>query len=256
MQFIDTHTHIFLSDFNDDRDTIIKNAQTEGVVKMLLPNVDSSTIKQLSDTVEKYPNYCFPAVGLHPTSVNKDYSSELQIVEQYLNSNKVYAIGEIGIDLYWDKTYLKEQETVFRHQINLAKAHNLPIIIHARDSFNEIFNILDDINDNKLTGVFHAFTGNKEQANKIIDLGFKIGLGGILTFKNSGLDKVVSDIDIKNIVLETDSPYLAPTPKRGKRNESAYIKYIANKLAEIKEISIKEVAEITTNNAEQLFKLS
>lgn len=255
MQFIDTHTHLFLPEFDLDRNQVIENAKNSGVKKLLLPNVDSSTIDSLKAMVNLFPDYCIPMAGLHPTSVNKEYKKELKIVEKFLAENKVCAIGEIGIDLYWDRTFYKEQEYVFRYQIDLAKSHNLPIVIHARDSFDEIFSIMEDVYDENLNGVFHAFTGSSDQAKRIVDWGFKIGLGGILTFKNSGLDKVVHNIDINHIVLETDSPYLAPVPKRGKRNESAYIIHIAQKLAEIKNISINEVASVTTKHAEQLFKI-
>ena len=255
MQLIDTHTHLFLSEFDNDRDQVIENARANHVEKILLPNVDKSTINDLILLVDKYPHFCMPMIGLHPTSVKENYQEELSEVEKWLEKRKFYAIGEIGIDLYWDKSYLAQQEDAFLYQINLAKKYNLPIVIHARESFDEIFKILDKEIDNNLTGVFHAFTGNEEQAKKILEWNFKIGIGGIVTFKNSGLDQVVNNIDINHIVLETDSPYLAPVPKRGKRNESAYLKYIANKIAEIKNISVEEAAEITTSNAKQLFKL-
>ena len=255
MKFIDTHTHLFLPEFEDDRDQVLENARAEGVNSLLLPNVDSSTLDQLDKLVNNYPEMCFPVVGLHPTSVNENYKEELQIVEKYISQNKIYAIGEIGMDLYWDKTFIAEQKEAFIYQINLAKKHSLPVVIHARESFDEIFDIIKEINDEKLKGVFHAFTGNKEQAEQIVEWGFYIGIGGIVTFKNAGLDKVVKDIDLKNIVLETDSPYLAPVPKRGKRNESSYIKYIAQKIAEIKGVSLQDVADITTQNAEKLFNL-
>ena len=255
MKFIDTHTHLFLPEFDSDRDQVILNARQEGVEKVLLPNVDSSTINSLVDLVSKYSDFCYPLMGLHPTSVKENYQNELEGVKDFISNNKVYGIGEIGVDLYWDKTFLKEQEDAFRYQIDLAKEHKLPIVIHARDSFNEIFKVMNDVIDENLTGVFHAFTGNENQAKQIVEWGFYIGIGGIVTFKNSGLDKVVNTIDINHIVLETDSPYLAPVPKRGKRNESAYIKYIAQKIADIKGISLEKVAEITTQNAKELFKL-
>ena len=255
MQLIDTHTHLFLPEFDSDYDQVILNAKENGVVKVLLPNVDSSTLENLLKLSEKYPDYCFPMMGLHPTSVNENYKEELKKVEDWLEKRKFYAIGEIGIDLYWDKTFKTQQEEVFRYQIDLAKKYNLPIVIHARESFNEIFRIMDEVLDEKLKGVFHAFTGSESQAEKIIDWGFKIGIGGIVTFKNSGLDKVVENIDINHIVLETDSPYLAPVPKRGKRNESAFILFIAQKIAGIKNISLEEVAKITTLNAKQLFQV-
>jgi len=255
MQLIDTHSHIFLPEFDSDRDQVIDNAKKSGVEKILLPNVDDSTTNRLISLVEKYPGYCIPMMGLHPTSVKDNFKEELKKVEALLNNKKFYAIGEIGIDLYWDKSYKKEQEEAFRYQIDLAKQHKLPIVIHARESFDQIFEIMYDLIDENLNGVFHAFTGDNSQANQIIEWGFKIGIGGIITFKNSGLDKVVDNIDINHIVLETDSPYLAPVPKRGKRNESAYILYIAQKIAEIKNIELEKVAEITTANAKQLFNL-
>lgn len=255
MQLIDTHTHLFLPEFDSDRDQVILSAKENGIEKILLPNVDILTIEPLLNLVDKYPDFCFPMMGLHPTSVNKNFKQELKTVENWLKQRSFSAIGEIGIDLYWDKTFQSEQEEAFRCQIELAKKYDLPIIIHARESFNEIFKIMDEVNDDKLKGVFHAFTGNEIQAEKIVEWGFKIGIGGIVTFKNSGLDKVVNNIDINHIVLETDSPYLAPVPKRGKRNESAYIIYIAEKIAEIKNITLEEVAAITTNSAKQVFRL-
>ncbi|MEA3316772.1 MAG: TatD family hydrolase [Bacteroidota bacterium] len=256
MKFIDTHTHLYLPEFDDDRDVVINNAIEKNIEKMVLPNIDSTTINNLLDLSKKYPQNCFPAIGLHPSSVDKNYKEELSILEKYLERESFYAIGEIGIDLYWDKTFIKEQEEAFLYQINLAKRINLPIIIHARDSFDEIFKIVEKENNEKLNGIFHSFTGNIEQANKIIQWGFKIGLGGILTFKNSNLDKVVKEIDLKHIVLETDSPYLAPTPKRGKRNESSYLVYIAEKIAQIKNISISEVAQVCYKNSCDVFKFN
>jgi len=255
MQFIDTHTHLFLPEFDQDRDQVIKNAIDHNVQKMLLPNVDSTTINPLMELIQKYPLNCFPMMGVHPTSVRADYEKELDIVESWLKKEKFMAIGEIGIDLYWDKTFQKQQEEVFRRQLNLAKKYNLPVVIHARESFDEIFKIIDHEVDERLTGVFHAFTGTVEQANQIIEWGFMMGIGGIVTFKNAGLDNVVRNIDINHIVLETDSPYLAPVPKRGKRNQSAYIRHIAEKIALIKEIPVEKVANITTDNAKQLFRL-
>jgi len=238
-----------------DRDQVIANAKNAGVEKVLLPNVDSHTILPLLELSSKYPDFCLPMIGLHPTSVNENFEQELEMVESWLKKQKFYAIGEIGIDLYWDKTFLKQQEEVFKYQIKLAKKYDLPIIIHARDSFDEIFNIVEREIDSSLKGIFHAFTGNLEQAKQIIDWGFFIGIGGIVTFKNSHLRDVIKKIDINHLVLETDSPYLAPVPYRGKRNESAYIQIIAQKIAEIKEISLDEVAQITTSNAKKRFKI-
>jgi len=255
MHFIDTHTHLYLPEFDQDRDQVIKNAMDNNVYKLLLPNVDSSTINPLIDLVKKYPAHCFPMIGLHPTSVKEDYEQEMKIVESWLKKEKFIAIGEIGMDLYWDKTFQKQQEEVFRRQINLAKENDLPVVIHARESFDQIFKVIKEEIDDRLKGVFHAFTGTVEQANQIIDWGFKMGIGGIVTFKNAGLDNVVRNIDINHIILETDSPYLAPVAKRGKRNQSAYVKHIAEKIALIKEVSVEEVAQMTSANAKQLFKL-
>ena len=255
MNYIDTHTHLFLPEFDTDRDQVIANAKDAGVEKVLLPNVDSGTILPLLDLVDKFPDFCLPMIGLHPTSVKEDYEKELEVVESWLLKRKFYAIGEIGIDLYWDKTFIKQQEEAFIYQINLAKKYDLPIVIHARDSFNEIFNVVKKEIGSGLKGIFHAFTGDLEQANQIIEWGFLIGIGGIVTFKNSHLGDVVKNIDINHLVLETDSPYLAPVPKRGKRNESAYIQFIAQRIAEIKGIAVNEVARITTLNAKKLFKI-
>ncbi|MCK4661677.1 MAG: TatD family hydrolase [Bacteroidales bacterium] len=254
MLFIDTHSHIFLPEFDNDRNEVIKRAFENGIKKIILPNVDSSTIDPLLALEKKYPNNCFPLIGLHPTSVKEGFESELKIVKNWVNKKIFYGIGEIGIDLYWDKTYKKQQIIAFENQIELAKKNNLPIIIHSRESFPEIFNIMDNQADNNLKGIFHAFSGNIEQAEKAISYGFKLGIGGIVTFKNSGLDKVIEQINIENLVLETDSPYLAPVPKRGKRNESSYIIYIAQKISEIFKIDIEQVAEITSKNTMEIFK--
>lgn len=255
MQFIDTHTHLFLPEFDIDRNQVIDNAIQNNVDTMLLPNVDIQTIIGLLELCRQYPENCFPMIGLHPTSVKNDYKRDLKEIENLITKEKFIAIGEIGIDLYWDKTYLFQQQEAFIYQINLAKENKLPIVIHARDSFNEIFAIIKEQIDTNLSGVFHAFTGDLNQAKQIIDWGFKIGIGGIVTFKNSGLDKIVEQIDLNHIVLETDSPYLPPVPYRGKRNESAYIIKVAEKIAELKNCSIEEVAEITTHNAKKLFNL-
>jgi TatD DNase family protein len=255
MVFIDTHTHLFLPEFDNDRKQVIEDAILRGVDKMLLPNVDSTTVSGLFDVCRQYPQNCFPMIGLHPTSVKESYMADLHHIESVLKIEKVIAIGEIGIDLYWDKTYLKQQQEAFIYQINLAKQYDLPIVIHARESFNEIFDILKLQLDKKLKGVFHSFTGDIKQAEQIIEWGFKLGIGGIVTFKNSGLDKIVEQIDLNHIVLETDSPYLPPVPYRGKRNESAYIVKVAEKIAQIKNCSVEEVAEKTTLNAKSLFNL-
>jgi len=254
MKLIDTHTHLYLEQFDNDIDSVIKRSLENNVEQLFFPNIDSITIAPMMDLVSKYPDNCFPMMGLHPTSVKENFRDELKIVEQQLKNNKFYAIGEIGIDLYWDKTFLLQQEEAFIFQIELAKKHDLPIVIHARKSFNEIFNIVDKLNDDRLTGIFHCFGGSLEQANKIIDYkGFKLGIGGVLTFKNSKLGEVLKNVNLKHIVLETDAPFLTPAPFRGKRNESAYILNIAEKLAEVKNISLEKVAKITSQNAENLF---
>ncbi|MCT4636673.1 MAG: TatD family hydrolase [Bacteroidales bacterium] len=255
MNWIDTHTHLFLEQFKDDREDVIKRAIDSGVYKLLLPNIDSKSIDDLKETVKLFPDNCYPMIGLHPTSVDNNFTSELDLVKSELKSEKYIAIGEIGIDLYWDKTFLKEQQQAFATQLDLALEYNLPVVIHARESFAEIFEVLENYRDSGITGVFHSFTGTLEDANKAIDMGFMIGFNGILTFKNSGLDKIAEQVDIKHILLETDSPYLAPTPYRGKRNESSYVINVGNKLADIKGISIEDVARITTENAERLFNI-
>lgn len=256
MNFIDTHTHLFLEEFNEDRDLIIESAIEKGVNRFFLPNIDSSSINDMLALSKKYPENCFPMMGLHPTSVKENFEEELELVEKYLEKEKFYGVGETGIDLYWDKTFIEEQERAFRYQIKLAKKYKLPIIIHVRDSFNEVFKIVDELNDDSLSGIFHCFSGDYNQAEKIIGYkGFKLGIGGVITFKNSNLSEIISKIDLQHIVLETDAPFLAPVPKRGRRNESAYLIYIAQKIAELHNISIETVAEISTKNARQLFKI-
>jgi TatD DNase family protein len=257
MQFIDTHAHLYLKHFNNDREETVKSAIHKNVDKIVLPNIDSGTVRSMNQLSELFPSNIFPLIGLHPTSVKDTCESELAIVSDELKKRHYYGIGESGIDLYWDRTFLEEQKKAFVFQIELAIEHHLPIIIHARESFGEIFEILDLFINEPVTGVFHAFSGTPYQARKIInEYGFFLGIGGMITFKNSGLDKTVNDISLDNIVLETDSPFLAPVPYRGKRNESGYIVYIAERIAQIKNLNISEVAEITTRNASQLFKLS
>ena len=255
MQLIDTHTHLYLPEFDADRDEVVNRATANGISKMLLPNIDIDSVKQMLDLVSRYPGICLPMMGLHPTSVKEDYLSQLDNLEKLITENKIIAIGEIGIDLYWDKTFLKEQIISFRRQIKFALQNKLPVVIHSRDAFPEVFSVLDEFNDEKLTGVFHAFTGNISDAEKAITIGLKLGIGGIVTFKNSGLDKVVSAIGPDNLILETDSPYLAPVPYRGKRNESSYICVINKKLADIFNIREEKMAEITYSNSVKLFNL-
>lgn len=251
---IDTHTHLFSEEFKQDIDVVIQNATNVGVEKMLLPNVDLETIDALHDLAKKYPGICYPMMGLHPCSVKENWEDELQGIKKNLDTNNYCAIGEIGIDLYWDKTTFEFQEKAFRQQIIWAKEKKLPVAIHVRNAFDETFKIVDELNDENLTGVFHCFTGNIHQANHIINYGgFKLGIGGVVTFKNGGLDIVLPHIDLSHLVLETDSPYLAPVPYRGKRNESAYLKIIAERLAQIKGVTFEEVDEVTSYNALSLF---
>jgi TatD DNase family protein len=251
--FVDTHSHVYSEEFSSDRDEVIDRALKAGVSKIVLPNIDSSTIKSLLDLTDSQPDLYIPLIGLHPTSVKEDFRKELQIMEYWFEKRKFFGIGEIGIDLYWDKTFINEQIEAFRIQIGWAKKAGIPIAIHVRDSFQETIEVLQQEKDESLRGVFHSFTGTAEQADQVINLGFKIGLGGIVTFKNSGLDAVVQQIDLNNILLETDSPWLAPVPHRGRRNECAYITAVASKIASLHQISIEEVARITTQNAQQLF---
>lgn len=255
MQFVDTHAHIYLPEFDNDRPECISRAVNSGIGKIVLPNIDSKTIEPIRDTVNSFPEVCYPLIGLHPTHVKANYTNELDIVFKTFDQTKFYGIGEIGIDLYWDKTFLEEQKTAFEAQINFALEKKLPAVIHARESFDEIIQCLKNINSKSFCGIFHAFTGSVQQAEEVIEMGFSIGIGGVLTFKNSKLSEVVQQVDLNHIVLETDSPYLAPVPHRGRRNESAYIALIAAKVAEIKKIRTEQVAEITTRNAGTIFKI-
>ena len=257
MNFIDTHTHLFASEFKDDIDIVVKNAINSGVSKMLLPNIDSSTTNNMLQLCNKYPQHCFPMIGLHPCSVKKDnIDKEILHVEEMLNKNKFIAVGEIGLDLYWDKSTLSYQKVAFESQIKLAKKYQLPIVIHVRDSFNEAIEIVEKLNNENLSGVFHCFTGNIQEAKRIINLeNFYLGIGGVVTFKNGGINKIINQISLDNIILETDSPYLTPTPFRGKRNESKYLVNIAQKMSEIYEIDINEIANKTSSNAINLFKI-
>ncbi|MBI1836177.1 MAG: TatD family hydrolase [Flavobacteriia bacterium] len=251
---IDTHTHLYSSEFDSDRTQIVKNALENGVGKMLLPNIDTESIKGMQSLVKQFPEHCYAMMGLHPGSVKEDWESQLAIIKECLFSGSYIAVGEIGIDLYWDKTFIKEQTEAFRRQVQWAKELNLPIVIHAREAFNEIFEVLDQEYVQGLKGIFHCFTGNLDQAKKALSYkGFKLGIGGVLTYKKAELDKVLEHIELENIVLETDSPYLPPVPFRGKRNESSYLVHIAEKLAEIYQCPLSEIKMITSNNAYNLF---
>ena len=251
---IDTHSHIYAEEFDADRAETIERAKSVGVEHIILPNVDSETLPRMLSLEATYPGYCHAAIGLHPTSVDANYPSELNLVKSELVRRKWIAIGEIGIDLYWDKTFLNEQIIAFQQQIEWALEYDLPVIIHVRDSFRETMSALAPYRNQGLNGVFHSFVGNIDEANEIIDFGgFLMGINGIVTFKNSGLAAVVEQIDLKYILLETDSPYLTPAPHRGKRNESAYTQLVLNKLSDIYNLSAEQIDLQTTYNARQLF---
>lgn len=255
MTFVDTHSHLYSEQFDKDRLKIVAEAIAVGVETILLPNISSNYTKEMLALCNQFPNNCYPMTGLHPCDVTKEnYDKEITHVEEELATGNYIAVGEIGLDLYWDKTTIKIQKKAFIYQVKLAKKYQLPIAIHVRDSFNEAIEIIERLNDKTLRGVFHCFTGNNEDAKRVIDLeGFYLGIGGVVTFKNSGLDKTIAKVDLKHLLLETDAPYLAPVPFRGKRNESKYIINIAEKIAEVHEISIDKVAKITTKNAKNLF---
>lgn len=251
---IDTHTHLFTGQFDDDRDEVIADALAAGVDKMLLPNIDLESITAMHELAAKYPDHCFPMMGLHPCSVTENWEKELEVIHSWLEKGSYCAVGEIGIDLYWDKSTLPFQQKAFERQVIWAKEKNLPIVIHVRDAFDETFELVDRLNDEHLKGIFHCFTGTIDQAHHILDYGgFKLGIGGVLTFKNSGLDAVIQQIGLEHLVLETDSPYLAPAPHRGKRNLSSYLPLIAQKLAEVHGVTLEEVAARTTRNAKEMF---
>ena len=250
---IDTHTHIFDSQFDADRDAVIERAQYEGVEKFVLPNIDVVSIAQLKKTVADYPDDMLPLMGLHPTSVKENYLEELAQIKQELDDGKYYGIGEIGIDLYWDKTFLKEQQEVFQTQLQWAKQKKLPVSIHIRDAFDEVFEIVEQEKSPDLTGIFHCFTGSLEQAKRAIDLNFYLGVGGVITFKNGKIDKFMGEIPAQHLVVETDAPWLSPTPHRGKRNEPSYIKLILNKLAEVQQMKPHELECILYHNSLDLF---
>ncbi|MDO9510282.1 MAG: TatD family hydrolase [Bacteroidales bacterium] len=253
MIFTDTHTHLYLSEFEPDRDEIIHRAIHQGIKYMFLPNIDSSSVESMLEICRKFSGNVFPMMGLHPTSVNENYLEEMKNVEDFLAHGKYYGLGECGIDLYWDKTFVKEQEFCFRRQIHLAHEYRLPLIIHSRESNEMILEILKDEKAFLNGGIFHCFSGDLNQAKEAIDLGFHLGIGGVVSFKNSGLADVVKSVPIESIVLETDAPFLAPVPYRGKRNESAYIRIIAEHIARIKKMELEEVASHTTKNALSLF---
>jgi TatD DNase family protein len=253
MLLTDTHTHLSYETDDTKRAALMQRCKENNINRLFLPNVDVSSAAQVFDLAAEYPDNCYPMLGLHPCSVKADWEAVLETIWDSQQGRKIYAIGEIGIDLYWDKTTLPEQIDAFKAQIKKAKALKLPIVIHCRDAFNEVFEVLEEERSEDLRGIFHCFTGMLEQALKVIDLGFYLGIGGVVTYKNAGLDKILPQIDLQHIVLETDSPYLTPVPYRGKPNESSYLIYVAQKVAELHQISIEKVAAITTENSKRVF---
>ncbi len=253
MILTDTHTHLYSEEFDQDRNEMIQRAIEQGVSRFFVPSIDSNYTTKMYELEAQYPENIFLMMGLHPTYVKENYLEELAHVEAELAKRKFHAVGEIGIDLFWDKTFLKEQQYAFQYQIQLAKKYNLGINIHCRDAFDEVFEVLESEKDTDLFGIFHCFTGDFAQAQKAIDLNMKLGIGGVATFKNGKIDQFLNEIDLKHIVLETDSPYLAPVPYRGKRNESSYTRLVAEKLADIYQLPIAEIAQITTENSKAIF---
>ncbi len=253
MLLIDTHTHIYIPELREQIGGIMQRAQHNRVQKFYLPNIDEHSVNDVFSLCDLYPNTCFPMMGLHPCSVKENFEEVLTQISNSIDEPRIVAIGEIGIDLYWDKTFLEQQKQAFITQIQWAKERNLPIVIHCREAFDEIYDILIAHHDDKLRGIFHCFTGNEIQAQKVIDLGFYLGIGGVLTYRNSGLAEVIQKIDLKHLVLETDSPYLSPVPHRGKPNESSFLIHVAEKLALVKNLSLEEIAKQTSLNANLIF---
>jgi len=255
MTFTDTHTHLYAEEFDNDREATIQRAEQQGVSRLLLPAIDSVYHERMLKLAAEFPHLCYPMMGLHPTSVRENYRSELEIAEGYLANPafRFYAVGEIGIDLYWDKTHEDEQRIAFCHQLELALKYNLPVVIHTRNSMDITLEIIAERNESSLRGVFHCFSGNTEQAKRAVSLGFMLGIGGVITYKNSGLQTVVENTGLEHLLLETDAPWLPPVPYRGQRNEPSYIPIIARKIAELKNATPEEVASITSANAAGLF---
>ena len=255
MNFIDTHTHLYLKDFDVDIDEEIRKSISLGISEFYLPSIDSSYTNRMIDLKNKYPNEIKLMIGLHPTHIGADYKIEIDHVKKMLGEVEFSAVGEIGIDLYWNKKNVKNQINIFIQQIEIALSNKLPIVVHCRDAFDEVYKVLLNFKKDNLSGIFHCFTGTNEQAQKIIDLGFKIGIGGVVTFKNGGIDKILNQIPLASVVLETDAPYLAPHPYRGRRNKSSYLVIIAEKIARIYNLPIEKIAQQTTKNARSVFKI-
>jgi len=255
MNLIDTHCHIYSEEFDQDRTGMLERAQVEGIIKMIMPAIDNTTHERMLQLESQFPGLCVSMMGLHPCSVKDSYRNELEVVEQYFERRKFAAVGETGLDFYWDLTHVKQQKDAFQRQIDISAQFEIPVVIHSRNSINDCIEMITLNQKGGLKGIFHCFSGSTRQAQEIIDLNFFLGIGGVLTYRNSGLDVVVQQLDLQHIVLETDAPYLAPVPFRGKRNECGYIRYVAQKLAEIKGMTIEEVASITTANAKRLFNV-
>ena len=253
MNTIDTHAHVYVAEFGEEQSMVMQRATEEGVSKILMPAIDSNTHASMLQTEAAYPGLCISMMGVHPCSVKADFKEELRIASEWFEKRKFVAVGEIGLDFYWDKTYEKEQRLAFNEQIEMALQYEVPVSIHSRNATEECIDIVKQHQQGKLKGVFHCFSGNAEQAAQVIELGFFLGIGGVVTFKNAGLDKILSEVSLDKIVLETDAPYLAPVPYRGKRNEPAYLKYVVAKLAEIYQCSREKIVEETTKNAKDLF---
>lgn len=255
MIFTDTHTHLYASEFDNDRKESIEKAIKNGITRFFLPNIETASIQPMLDLVWQFPENCYPMMGLHPCSVDANFESQLFQIQKWLKKRKFYAVGEIGLDFYWSVEFKDQQIIAFKKQCQWAIQQDLPIVIHSRNSNTDLIALLEEMKHPKLRGIFHCFSGNAEEAKKIVALGFHLGIGGVLTYKNSGLDNAIADINLQHLVLETDSPYLAPVPHRGKRNESFFIIDIAKKLAELKGIGIAKVAEITTENSRKIFSI-
>ncbi|MFY0606133.1 MAG: TatD family hydrolase [Cyclobacteriaceae bacterium] len=253
---IDSHAHIYSEEFKANLPNVIDRAKEVGVSKIFMPNIDHESIDSMMQVAHDYPDYCIPMMGLHPCYVKKDFEKELYEVESLLKSESFCAVGEIGTDLYWDKSLFKYQQEAFKIQCELAIAHDLPVVIHCRESIDETIELVKPYFDQGLHGVFHCFTGTLSQANQITNLGFKLGIGGVATFKNGGLQPVLENVDLEHLLLETDCPYLAPTPHRGKRNEPAFVKLVAEKIAEVREVDVEKIGDITSKNSLELFSRS
>lgn len=253
IEIIDTHTHLYLPEFKQDINEVMERATAENITRFYLPNIDSEVIDDMLGLEKMFPGKCFAMMGLHPCSVKENYKKELQVVEEWLGKKRFVAVGEIGLDYYWDITFKEQQIEAFQLQIDWALRYDIPIVIHSRNSLQDCIDIVKQKQNGKLKGVFHCFSGNAGEAKQIIDLNFLMGIGGVITYKNSGMADVVAGIDLKHLVLETDAPYLTPVPFRGKRNEPSYLKYVVEKIASVKNVSTQEVASITTQNAKNLF---